>query len=148
MIYLHLLLSVPYNSSYPSTRSCQIGLPLMATLITARFIGNIFNEGIYDLHIDLRGWPVLPQRLDKHLAQQLRVQDVMIKPPVVFEEIMRAGDVLRILQSNEHNGFPVVFSASVMRAYPRIGSLAGLIERKHLAVLLIKKAFHAGAVAL
>lgn len=29
-----------------------------------------------------------------------------------------------------------------MRAYPRVGSLAGLIERKHLAFLILRRAFH------
>ena len=34
-----------------TTGNYQFGLPLMATLITARFVGNMFNEGIYDLHV-------------------------------------------------------------------------------------------------
>jgi chloride channel 7 len=90
-----------------TTGNYQLGLPLMATLITARFVGNIFNEGIYDLHIHIRGWPFLPEHLPKNLAKLLRVQDVMVKAPVILEEIMRAGDVLAILQATKHNGFPV-----------------------------------------
>lgn len=61
----------------------------------------------------------------------------------MFEEIERVGDVLDLLQSTTHNGFPVVYTSAVMRTYSRIGSLAGLIQRKHLAVLLLQKAFHA-----
>ena len=34
-----------------TTGNYQLGLPLMATLIVARFVGNLFNEGIYDLHV-------------------------------------------------------------------------------------------------
>jgi len=34
-----------------TTGNYQLGLPLMATLITARFVGNFFNEGVYDLHV-------------------------------------------------------------------------------------------------
>jgi hypothetical protein len=49
------------------------------------------------------------------------------------------------LASHVYSSFlQVVYTASIMSAYPRIGSLAGLIERKHLAVLLLKKAFHTG----
>jgi hypothetical protein len=90
-----------------TTGNYQLGLPLMATLIIARFVGNMFTEGIYDLHIQLRGWPLLPEHLRKHLAKKLRVQDIMVKPPLVFEEIMRAGDVLDVLKATKHNGFPV-----------------------------------------
>lgn len=36
----------------------------------------------------------------------------------------------------------VIHSEAVLRAYPRIGSLAGLIERKHLSCLIAKRAFY------
>ena len=42
----------------------------------------------------------------------------------------------------------VVYSESILRAYPRVGSLAGLIERKHLAFLILRRAFHASLPAL
>ena len=41
----------------------------------------------------------------------------------------------------------VVYSATAMHTYPRIGSLAGIILRKHVAVLLARKAFHAGMIS-
>ena len=94
--------------------------------------------------ISLRGWPLLPEHLPKLMSTQLRVRDVMTKAPRVLQEIERVGDVIDLMQSTSHNGFPVVYSPAALRTYPRIGSLAGLVMRKHLAVLLVRKAFHAG----
>ena len=34
-----------------TTGNYQLGLPLMLTLITARFVGNFLGEGVYDLHV-------------------------------------------------------------------------------------------------
>ena len=34
-----------------TTGNYQVGLPLMVTLVTARFIGNLLGKGIYDLHV-------------------------------------------------------------------------------------------------
>jgi len=36
-----------------------------------------------------------------------------------------------------------VYSESTLASIPRVGSLAGLIERKHLTKLLIERAFYA-----
>jgi chloride channel 7 len=32
-----------------ATGNVQITLPVMVTLITARFVGNMFNDGLYDM---------------------------------------------------------------------------------------------------
>lgn len=125
------------------TGNYQFALPLMIVLYTARWIGNLFNEGIYDLHIKLRKWPILHDDVPRALAHALRACDVMSKRPVVLQEIEKVGRIFDILTSCSHSGFPVVYSAAAMKAHPRLGSMAGLIERKHLMVLLAHKIFHA-----
>lgn len=42
-----------------ATGDMQYVLPLMLTLMCARFTGNVFNEGLYDIHIKLKGIPFL-----------------------------------------------------------------------------------------
>lgn len=44
-----------------TTGNYQLGLPLMVALVTARFVGNLFGEGIYDLHVSVR-W----KRVENH----------------------------------------------------------------------------------
>ena len=42
-----------------ATDDYSYGLPLMLTLMTARWVGNSFNEGLYDIHIHLNKVPLL-----------------------------------------------------------------------------------------
>jgi len=42
-----------------ATGNMQYVLPLMLTLMAARFTGNVFNEGLYDIHIHLKHIPFL-----------------------------------------------------------------------------------------
>jgi CBS domain-containing protein len=125
-----------------TTGNVVFALPLISTLMTSRFVGNFFNEGIYDTHIELKGWPLLPDHVPKKLLRELRACDVMSKPPLVLRELETVGGALAALQRTTHNAFPVVYSEGMMRAHPRLGSLCGLITRRELSVLLTKKAFH------
>jgi chloride channel 7 len=126
-----------------ATGDLQYGLPLMLTLLAARWTGNLFNEGLYDLHIHLRHWPLLEEKPHKSVAERLRVCDVMVSPPKTVVEVTRVGEVLALLHSSTHHGFPVVFAAETLAEHPRFGNLAGLINRKHLTTLIANRAFHA-----
>ncbi|XP_010772365.1 chloride transport protein 6, partial [Notothenia coriiceps] len=42
-----------------STNEITYGLPIMITLMVAKWTGDFFNKGIYDIHIQLRGVPLL-----------------------------------------------------------------------------------------
>jgi hypothetical protein len=70
------------------TGDYQIGLPLMISLMTARFTGNLFNEGIFDMIIHLRKWPVLEEHAKKSFAAKLSVRDVMVPNPVTLPEVL------------------------------------------------------------
>ena len=69
-----------------STGDYQFGLPLMVTLLAARWTGNVFNEGLYDIHIELRHWPLLEQD-PLSVVHKLSVQDVMSPDPVVVDMV-------------------------------------------------------------
>ncbi|XP_025780740.1 chloride transport protein 6 [Puma concolor] len=42
-----------------STNEITYGLPIMITLMVAKWTGDFFNKGIYDIHVGLRGVPLL-----------------------------------------------------------------------------------------
>lgn len=124
-----------------STGNYQYGLPLMLVFFSARWTGNIFNDGIYDVHIALNQWPLLEERLPRDVAWRLKVGEVMRRSPVVVREIERLERLLMILHKTSHNGFPVVVNAPLLCGNAKVGTFAGLIQRKQLSVLLALRNF-------
>jgi hypothetical protein len=43
-------------------------LPLMLALMAARWVGNVFNEGLYDIHIHLKRLPYLDEDVSRAAA--------------------------------------------------------------------------------
>eukprot|EP00948_MAST-09A_sp_MAST-9A-sp1_P002345 g2345.t1 len=89
------------------TGNVQIGLPLMLTLFAARWVGNRFNEGIYDEYIADAGLPFLEWEPPKFF-HHLKAEDVMKANVICFRDRERADYLLHILQTTTHNAFPVV----------------------------------------
>jgi len=118
-----------------ATGDMQYVLPLMLTLMAARFTGNVFNEGLYDIHIQLRKIPFLeaevPALAEHHeiVAGQVMSTDVKCLRPVE-----RAGVVHDLLRSCRHGTFPIVDTSSG-------GTLYGTASRSTLCTLLQRRAF-------
>lgn len=120
-----------------ATGDMQYVLPLMLTLMCARFTGNVFNEGLYDIHIKLKGIPFLepevPNIAEKYeiIASQVMSTDVKCLRPVE-----RVGVVFDLLRSCSHGTFPIVDNDTT-------GTLYGTASRDMLCTLLQRKAFTA-----
>ncbi|PIK56463.1 hypothetical protein BSL78_06626 [Apostichopus japonicus] len=121
-----------------ATHNITYGLPLMLVLITAKWVGDIFNHGLYDIHIELHSVPLLhwgPPPVSSHI----KASDVMNHPVVTLNTIENVGRLMDILLKNDHNGFPVVDPYDETRILG--GTFRGLIIRSQLSVLLKNKAF-------
>lgn len=116
------------------------GLPIMVTLMAARWVGNSFNEGLYDIHIHLKNLPFLHAETPFY-SRYLRVQDIMSSNPVSINHITRVGEVYRLLKTSEHSCFPVL--EEQVEEDNRFGpsKFVGVMLRQHLCVLLQKKDF-------
>jgi CBS domain-containing protein len=109
-----------------STGDYQYGLPIMATLIAARWTGNLFNHSVYDVSIELQHWPHLEDHIKKSVASNLVVADIMSPNPVVFREVEKVGTIIDVLRGTKHNGFPVLHATNTLEYNPRLGTLAGV----------------------
>ncbi|KAL8265041.1 hypothetical protein R6Q59_023171 [Mikania micrantha] len=111
-------------------------LPLiMLVLLISKAVGDAFNEGLYEEQARLRGIPLLESR-PKNLMRKMTAKEACGNKKVsYFTRVVKVADVLAILRSNNHNGFPVVDES-------RNGEtmVIGLILRSHLLVLLQSKA--------
>lgn len=117
-----------------STGNLTLGLPLMLTLMVAKWVGDYFNEGLYDIHIRLASVPLLSWE-PPPFSHSIYASKVMSYPVVTFNTIEKVGKIIDVLIKEKHNGFPVVDNEHERR-------FRGLILRWQLIVILQHKTFN------
>eukprot|EP00040_Diaphanoeca_grandis_P030627 m.181449 g.181449 ORF g.181449 m.181449 type:complete len:832 (+) comp32066_c0_seq2:159-2654(+) len=119
-----------------ATDQVMFSFPLMATLITAKWVGDHFNKGIYDIHIHLKKVPLLEYEAEPDMKLFL-CEDVMSKKIRCFNRVNKLSDVIHLLESCTHNGFPIVEElASTDPNKPPKKRFLGLILRHQIITLL------------
>lgn len=116
-----------------TTGNISFALPLIVTLISAKWTGDFFNEGIYDTGIALSKVPMLDWRVERS-KRCLKASKIMGALPVCIRLQERASVIIDILKNCTHNGFPVVDKIDEHTNTP--GHLHGLILRSQLVVIL------------
>ncbi|XP_072980584.1 putative chloride channel-like protein CLC-g isoform X1 [Typha angustifolia] len=111
-------------------------LPLvMLVLLISKTVADTINANIYDMIVRLKGFPYLEAHAEPYM-RQLTVSDVVTGPLQIFNGVEKVGNIIHILKTTGHHGFPVVDES--LSDSP---VLYGLILRAHLLVLLKKKIF-------
>lgn len=112
-------------------------LPLiMMVLLVSKTVGDAFNANIYDLIMKAKGFPYLETHAEPYM-RQLTVGDVVTGPLQIFNGVEKVHNIVFILKTTRHNGFPVIDEPPLSEA----PVLFGIILRDHLLMLLKKKAF-------
>jgi chloride channel 7 len=132
-----------------ATGNITFGIPIMLALITAKWVGDYFNEGLYDIHIRLNSIPLLSWE-PVAMPRVIYASEVMSAPVVTFRTQENVGHLIDTLRSEKHNGFPVVdeehsMSESLYESIRRnrcSGRFRGMILRWQLIILLKKKMFN------
>jgi hypothetical protein len=76
-----------------ATGNITYGLPIMVTVVFAKWVGDYFNEGLYDIHIELKHVPLLawdPPTKAKHF---LTADDLMSRQVVCLHRVINVGQV-------------------------------------------------------
>ncbi|KAH9513089.1 H(+)/Cl(-) exchange transporter 7 [Bulinus truncatus] len=128
-----------------ATANIPLGFPVMVSLIIAKWVGDQFNEGIYDIHIHLQGVPILGWE-PLPLSTNLNAKSVMSHPVTVFRMKEPVERIVRVLKEEQHNGFPVVEDydpdhPTAVDGCNTFGTFRGLILRSQLITMLKKKLF-------
>ncbi|XP_024938725.1 H(+)/Cl(-) exchange transporter 7 [Cephus cinctus] len=125
-----------------ATQGISFGLPLIIVLIMAKWVGDFFNEGIYDIHIQMAGVPLLPWE-PPPLSNNIYASEIMSHPIVTLKTVENVGHIVELLTCVTFNGFPVVDPPSSDEAEINCyGRFRGLILRSQLIVLLQNKIFN------
>jgi chloride channel 7 len=114
------------------TGGTQYLLPIILVVMISKWVGDIFNESIYEHLIHLKHIPFL-QNQPLSECKLLTAADVMQKRVTVLLEVEKVSEIVDALRLYPHNGFPVVEKDN--RAF------SGIILRKHLLYILQKKQF-------
>jgi len=109
------------------TGQMKILLPVMFVVVIANYVAHlIYEDGVYDVLVKLKGYPYLDHSKDGCYDVFL-VRDIMSKPLVTVREKETAIRLVEILRNTSHNGFPVV---------DEHGRLKGLVRRKQIVALM------------
>ncbi|XWS29964.1 hypothetical protein CRYUN_Cryun24cG0076300 [Craigia yunnanensis] len=112
-------------------------LPLvMLVLLISKTMGDIFNKGVYDQIVKLKGLPYMEAHAEPYM-KHLVSRDVVSGPLITFSGVEKVGNILHALRTTGHNGFPVIDEPPFSDA----PELCGLVLRSHLLVLLKGKIF-------
>ncbi|KAL0915281.1 hypothetical protein M5K25_015686 [Dendrobium thyrsiflorum] len=112
-------------------------LPLvMLVLLISKTVADLFNGNIYDLILKLKGLPYLDGHAEPYM-RQLTVSDVVMGPLQFFNGVEKVGNIVHVLKTTGHHGFPVIDETP----FCSTPVLFGLVLRSHLLVLLKKKDF-------
>mmetsp|Transcript_30079 Transcript_30079/g.47825 ORF Transcript_30079/g.47825 Transcript_30079/m.47825 type:complete len:1026 (-) Transcript_30079:3751-6828(-) len=99
-----------------TTNNSTYAVPIMLTIMSAKVVGDVFTEGLYDMHIRLQGIKFLHDEPEE-TQHKTQVREVMIRKPIVFNLFERVSDIIDTLQHCTHNGFPVVSNLAVPSDY-------------------------------
>jgi len=118
-----------------ATGNMQYVLPLMVTVMAARFTGNLFNEGIYDATIHIKHYPLLEQEVpgvaERH---EIVAGQAMTSAVKCLRPVERVGVVYDLLRYTSHGNFPIIDTAVSSILY-------GTTSRSMLCTLLDRRAF-------
>lgn len=99
-------------------------------------------KGIYDIHIQLVGVPMLAWEAPP-LSHNIYASEVMSHPVVTLKTIENVGHIVELLKITSYNGFPVVDPPlSNKKEVTTYGRIRGLILRSQLIVILLHKLFN------
>ena len=116
------------------TGQIKILTPVILVVIIARYVAQcISRRGIFELVISYKHYPYLDGALRNlnllsGYYEAIQVRDIMSHPLQIVAPKERVVDLVKLLNSSRHEGFPVVD--------PTTGRFLGLVKRTQIAALL------------
>lgn len=88
-------------------------LPLLLGVVITKVISGLITPSLFYSLIELKAIPFLPAHLNVPLAHTVHAGDVMSKQVVVVPLCTKVGDIVTMLNSNNHHAFPVIMGRKV-----------------------------------
>jgi chloride channel 7 len=119
------------------TNDIDLLLPIMLAIGVAKQVADLFNRGLYDIHIGLNKIPMLENDHGNRFDDlDLHAHSIMSKSVVSVREIVSRSRLHEVIATNFHHGFPVT-SSDEPAGSPNSGRVfAGIISRQRIVELL------------
>jgi len=118
------------------TGALQLVVPFMLAVLTAKFVGDVFGDGIYDACIILRGYPYLHE--PDEVCFRARACDIMDDElECIHTQPTTLGKLLEMLRGTTFGGFPLVSSGA---DHTLLGYVHTEPLRRHLETTLSQSA--------
>ncbi|GMH88946.1 hypothetical protein TL16_g11308 [Triparma laevis f. inornata] len=101
-------------------------LPIVVTTVCAKWVGDNFNHGIYEIGMELKNYPYLEHHVHRSYDQH-SVGEVMSRDVTCLRGVEKAETIEAVLNDTSYNGFPVVSQA---------GNFLGIVRRDQLVAML------------
>uniref|UniRef100_A0A7I4Z3D1 Chloride channel protein n=1 Tax=Haemonchus contortus TaxID=6289 RepID=A0A7I4Z3D1_HAECO len=82
-----------------ATKDITFGLPIMLVLMITKWVGDIFNEGLYDMHIDIQEIPILgwhPPKMSRNILAEFSILTWMVSR--VLTELEESDSVISLMR--------------------------------------------------
>jgi chloride channel 7 len=110
------------------TGQIRVLLPIMIVVVIANYFAYLVHEdGVYDVLMNIKGYPYLEPSETKRSLDIFHVGEIMSAPVITVQEKERAIRLVKLLRNCRHNGFPVV---------DKQGRFKGLVRRKQIVALI------------
>jgi len=108
----------------------KVLVPVIIVVVIARFVARrIYPKGIFEAVMEFKNHPYLESENPPVYYEAVQVKDIMSLPPLeILNPRERVGDLVKLLERTEHNGFLVV-EKNTRR-------FLGLVKRVQIAALL------------
>lgn len=90
------------------TGDVTFGLPVVMVLIVAKWVGDLFNGGLYELQIQMMGIPLLPWE-PPEMSYDITAQNVMNKPVAVFRTTETVDRIVQVSIKNIYSYTSTVY---------------------------------------
>ena len=114
-------------------------MPIMLGSIIAKWTADYFTHSLYHGLIEIKAYPFLDKSKSQTSDSKLelyRVEEIMISPVVYLTDIASVADIVDILMTNKHGGYPIVEYSGRNNASGGIPLYRGTISRLHLISIL------------
>ena len=118
----------------------QLVVPLALAVTAARVAGDAWGPSIYDVHVRIRGTPVLGEpgvdARQRMAADKLSVGELAATQVTALPPVLRVGDAVTALRSSGHGAFPISPNTGGAAREGGAFELHGVLARATLVRLL------------